>query len=98
MQEIYQTIKQDECSFRIKLMKKNLGLCERRSQGRSKITINIFDCLAPTVIHECLHHLYPEKSEKQIERLEKRYIKKSSSRQRIYLVKLFFWRIYEKKR
>jgi hypothetical protein len=77
------------------LLKKNkvvveFGFWGTKTMGEQlddDITINLIHCLAPTIIHECLHYLFPDKKEKQILTLENSYIRRLTYRQQANIVK-----------
>ncbi len=59
------------------------------------IHLNLVDILLPTLTHECLHGIYPEKTERQIEKLTKKTLETLTRRQRKQIVVAWLCRISE---
>lgn len=68
--------KKGQINIIIKRMKKNRGLTDEKN-----IWLDPDDRILPTLIHECLHILYPDKDEKEITTLEKKVAKRITDNQ-----------------
>ena len=83
MRKILPLLKKDK-------LKVEFGFWGTKTMGEQlddEITINLIHCLAPTIIHECLHFLFPEKKENQILKLEDYYVRHLTYRQKANIVK-----------
>jgi hypothetical protein len=77
--------------FKFKKLKGAMGYCE----WEDGIIIDYRRELMPTLIHECIHYIYPEWSESQVLYAEKRVINTISGAQVINILKIFVDCIYE---
>jgi hypothetical protein len=88
LRKIRNTLLDENVEWKIQWLQEGwLGLYEG-----DKITINIFDCILPTIIHECLHHINDKWTEREVERMSYAIYQMMSPRQRKHLITLFFWR------
>ena len=76
--------------FRFKKLKGAMGYCE----WEDGIIIDYRRELIATLIHECIHYLYPNWSESQVLYAEKRVINTINNRQVVNILKTFVDCIY----
>jgi len=85
LQQVYKVLKSGKNNFIIK----RLNIRFRGLTSDSNIWIDPQQAILPTLIHECLHVSYPNKSENEILKLEKKVAKRISERQIKRLLILF---------
>ena len=94
LRKIRNTLLDDEVEWVVRWLPEGwLGLYEG-----DKITINVFDLILPTIIHESLHHINDKWSEREVERMSNTIYQMMSQRQKRSIIKLFFWRTNETKK
>lgn len=71
--------------FRFKKLKGVMGYCE----WENGIILDYRRELFSTLIHECIHYMYPEWNESQVLYAEKRVVNSINSKQVIKLLKVF---------
>lgn len=71
--------------FKLKKLKGIMGYCE----WENGIGLDYRRELIPTLVHECIHFLYPKWSETQVLYAEKRVINSATIKQVIKLIKVF---------
>lgn len=76
LRRVYALLRSDRINIIIKRMKKNRGLTDL-----SNVWLDPDDRILPTIIHECLHIIYPRKTERDILNLEKKIAKRISEQQ-----------------
>ena len=73
-----------------------LGFCGENDFGGRLICLNMIDIILPTLIHELLHAVYPDKKEKQIEKEAIDIARSLTRRQRKAIFVQWMCRISEK--
>lgn len=88
--KIYRLFEERPDMFIFKRMPKYRGLWEPGSDAEhDRILIDHRDEILATLIHECLHHFYPEWPEKVVYGMEQRVIQHISARQATNLLRRF---------
>ena len=91
LEKIVNVIKDKDYEFEICWIEKGIfGMIDG-----NRITINVFDSIIITLLHECLHAVYPLATEQQIESASWKVFRTLTPRRRRYLIKIFEKRLAE---
>jgi hypothetical protein len=96
---LYRVLRNEDVSFEINYLPTDpkdqsitLGLHLDEDFG-SRILVNVIDLIVPTIVHECLHEIFPQKEEKDILRLERRLVYILSRTQKRNIFNLWLERV-----
>ena len=90
LKKIYKLIREDEVKFKIDWLDKDYGLHVTDGENTT-ITVNLYDLMLECLIHECLHDIYPELTDKddQTDKMALRILNKMTQKQKAYLFRKF---------
>jgi hypothetical protein len=90
MNFLYETLKDPDIQIKFCwLSDRDYGQIEEKQECQL-ISINVYDSIVATVVHEILHYLYPKWGEVKVWRKEEQICRKLTKRQKKYILKLVY--------